>query len=137
MPAQRILDGAMKYILSLKKRRSASCEPSVQAMTAVFAQLERRLIAQRTKEAPEAARRKGVRLGRPPVVPDAVRSVVLRLHSEERWSARRIATHLQHSGIEAPHGGTRWHASTVTRIVAQSGGEFTKGHPTTSKPPPA
>jgi len=39
---------------------------------ATFGQFERRLIAQRTKEALAAKRASGVRLGRPPTVPEKV-----------------------------------------------------------------
>jgi DNA invertase Pin-like site-specific DNA recombinase len=42
-------------------------------MLATFAQFERRLISQRTKEALAVKRAQGVRLGRPPVLPAAVR----------------------------------------------------------------
>jgi DNA invertase Pin-like site-specific DNA recombinase len=41
-------------------------------MVATFAQLERRLISQRTKEALAMKKAAGVRLGRPPTVPKAV-----------------------------------------------------------------
>lgn len=39
---------------------------------ALFAQFERRIIRRRTKEGLEAARRRGVRLGRPTKIPDAI-----------------------------------------------------------------
>ena len=45
-------------------------------MLATFAQFERRLISQRTREALAVKRANGVRLGRPPTVP---RSVVRRI----------------------------------------------------------
>jgi DNA invertase Pin-like site-specific DNA recombinase len=41
-------------------------------MLATFAQFERRLIGQRTKEALAIRKASGVRLGRPPAVPQAV-----------------------------------------------------------------
>jgi DNA invertase Pin-like site-specific DNA recombinase len=42
------------------------------SVRATFAQFERRLISQRTKEALAVKRASGVRLGRPPTLPQAV-----------------------------------------------------------------
>jgi DNA invertase Pin-like site-specific DNA recombinase len=89
---------------------------AMQAMTAVFAQLERRLIAQRTREALSVARSRGVRLGRPPALSSEVCEAIF-LFVDQGWSATRIARHLQESGVQAPHGGSRWYASTITRML--------------------
>ena len=90
---------------------------AMQAMTAVFAQLERRLISQRTKEALAAAQARGVRLGRPPALSFELRAEIMRLRSEDGLSATAIARRLERAGVEAPHGGRRWHTSTVTRAL--------------------
>jgi DNA invertase Pin-like site-specific DNA recombinase len=107
---------------------------AMQAMTAVFAQLERRLIGQRTKEALAAARSRGVRLGRPPAVTTEVRALILHLHSDDQWTATRIAKHLYEIGVDAPHGGRRWHTSTVTRILNQEDRRLLRGRPTAPTP---
>jgi DNA invertase Pin-like site-specific DNA recombinase len=51
-------------------------------MFATFAQFERRLIGQRTREALAIKKASGVRLGRPPLVPP---SVVRRIERSVRW----------------------------------------------------
>ena len=59
---------------------------------AVFAQFERRLIGQRTREALVVKRRQGVRLGRPRVMsPDTVAEIRRLIESNERTSTRTSA----------------------------------------------
>jgi len=85
---------------------------------AVFAELERRLIGERTKAALAVKRAQGVRLGRPAVLD---RSIVERIVSERAagkgWS--EIARGLNADGTPTAQGGTKWHPSTV-RYVAMS-----------------
>jgi DNA invertase Pin-like site-specific DNA recombinase len=102
---------------------------AMQAMTAVFAQLERRLVGQRTKDALAAARSRGVRLGRPPAIAEELQCEIDRLHTEDDMSATAIARLLQTSGVDAPHGGTRWHTSTITRVLKRSGRQLQVGRP--------
>ncbi|WP_341271760.1 recombinase family protein [Mycobacterium lehmannii] len=87
------------------------------SMMAVFSQLERRLISQRTREALAIKRSQGVRLGRPSALPVAVvtRIVTARLAGT---SLRAIAAELTADAIPTATGG-RWHASTV-RVVIES-----------------
>ena len=89
--------------------------PAGEAMAnvlATFAQFERRLIGQRTKEALAAKRAAGVRLGRPRQMPT---EVVHRIINERQGgdSLRVIAAQLNADGIPTVQGGARWHASTV------------------------
>jgi DNA invertase Pin-like site-specific DNA recombinase len=92
--------------------------PSGEAMAnvmAVFAQLERRLIGQRTREALAVKRMDGVRLGRPPEVP---RAIVERILSARRagngWSA--IGRDLDADRIPTAQGGKRWYPGTVRAV---------------------
>ena len=67
-------------------------------MLATFAQFERRLISQRTKEALAVKKASGVRLGRPPTLPQAV---VRRIQRQRALgdSLRKIADDLNQSGV--------------------------------------
>jgi DNA invertase Pin-like site-specific DNA recombinase len=67
-------------------------------MLATFAQFERRLIAQRTREALAVKKAAGVRLGRPPVLPA---SVVRRIQRQRANgdSLRRIAEDLNAAAV--------------------------------------
>jgi DNA invertase Pin-like site-specific DNA recombinase len=79
---------------------------------AVFAQFERRLIGQRTRDALAVRRREGVRLGRPRTMPEEVRAWVITERKAGK-SYRGIADELTAADVPTAHGGRRWHASTV------------------------
>jgi DNA invertase Pin-like site-specific DNA recombinase len=89
--------------------------PAGEAMAnvlATFAQFERRLIGQRTKEALAAKRAAGVRLGRPQSLPREVRDRIV----AERDSGRSLATiasKLNTDAIPTAQGGRQWWPSTV------------------------
>ncbi|MDQ3162104.1 MAG: recombinase family protein [Actinomycetota bacterium] len=85
-------------------------------MLATFAQFERRLIGQRTREALAARRAAGVRLGRPRSMPEAVRREIGELRSSG-MSLRRIAEKLNERQVPTAQGGVRWHASTVRAVL--------------------
>ena len=93
--------------------------PSGEAMAnvlAVFAQFERRLIGQRTRDALAQRRLAGVRLGRPRTLSD---EVLLRI-ATERASGRTltaIAKGLDADGVPTAQGGRRWYASTVGKAL--------------------
>ncbi len=86
---------------------------------ASFAQFERRLIGQRTKEALAVKRAAGVRLGRPPsVTPEVAESlVVLR---EQGLSYRKIAEIATGNGWRTGHGAARWSGASVRSVVNRS-----------------
>ena len=86
---------------------------------AVFAQFERRLIGQRTRDALAARRAEGVRLGRPPSIPLPIRDQ-MRAARGTGTTLRAIADQLNHDGVPTAHGGERWHAETVRRAMAVS-----------------
>jgi DNA invertase Pin-like site-specific DNA recombinase len=83
---------------------------------ATFAQFERRLIAQRTKDALAVKRAQGVRLGRPRLLSPEITERVWRMHRRGS-SLRRIAARLDAEGVATAHGGARWHASTVSAVL--------------------
>lgn len=92
--------------------------PAGEAMASVmatFAQLERRLIGQRTKEALAVRRSEGVRLGRPPTLPTAV---VARIVDERAkglgWTA--IGRKLDSEGVPTAQGGERWWPATIRSV---------------------
>jgi DNA invertase Pin-like site-specific DNA recombinase len=93
-------------------------------MMLVFAELERRLIGQRTKDALAVKRSQGVQLGRPRTIADAVVArIVMEHEAGVSWSA--IARGLNEDRIPTAQGGT-WHPATVrligTRDRTASGG---------------
>jgi DNA invertase Pin-like site-specific DNA recombinase len=84
---------------------------------AVFAHFERRLIGQRTKDALAVKRSEGVRLGRPPQLPESVRSRIRDLRKEQR-SLASIAKELNREGVPTAQGGRAWYPSTVRAVIA-------------------
>jgi DNA invertase Pin-like site-specific DNA recombinase len=87
------------------------------SVLAVFAQFERRLIGQRTREALAVKRSQGVRLGRPRSLPDEVRSRI-RAEAKAGSSLSAIARELNTDAVPTAQGGKRWHASTVRAVLA-------------------
>ena len=88
-------------------------------MTAVVAQWERRIIAQRTSEALQALKRRGKRLGSPVTVPDEIRERIVSERAAGR-SFAKIADGLTADGIPTPNGGKWWpsRAHAICRSVA-------------------
>jgi DNA invertase Pin-like site-specific DNA recombinase len=80
------------------------------------AQYERRIIGARTKDALAQRRREGVRLGRPSVLAPETVARIAALRAEGK-SLRTIAADLEATGTATAHGGTRWHASTVRKVL--------------------
>jgi DNA invertase Pin-like site-specific DNA recombinase len=93
--------------------------PAGEAMAsvlAVFAQYERRLIGQRTRDALAAKKADGVRLGRPQQIPPRVVTRILR-ERRKGQSLASIAESLNNSGIPTVHGGRQWWPSTVRSVL--------------------
>jgi DNA invertase Pin-like site-specific DNA recombinase len=86
-------------------------------MLATFAQFERRLISQRTREALAVKKAQGVRVGRPATLP---RNVAARITRRRRAgkSYALIADELNRDGVPTAQGGLRWYPATV-RAVAE------------------
>jgi DNA invertase Pin-like site-specific DNA recombinase len=89
------------------------------SVLAVFSQFERRLIGQRTRDALAVKRAQGVRLGRPPALPDEVR-VRIREARARGLTYAQIAASLNDEDVPTAHGGSRWHSSTVHGIATSS-----------------
>lgn len=97
-----------------------TASPSGEAMTnmmGTFAQFERRMIGQRTKDALRVKRDQGVRLGRPIVTAPEVSARITRLR-EEGQSLAAIATLLNAEAVPTSHGGGRWWASSVQSVLS-------------------
>jgi len=86
---------------------------------AVFAQFERRLIGQRTKEALAQKRAAGVRLGRPRALPASTDELIVTLR-RNGLTLPAIAAQLTQSGVATGQGG-KWHPTTVRRILLRYG----------------
>jgi DNA invertase Pin-like site-specific DNA recombinase len=84
-------------------------------ITATFAQLERKRIGERTKEALAIKKAEGVVLGRPRVLPDLIRVRVITAHKNGH-SMNTIAKSLNAAGVQSAMGG-KWYASTIKNIL--------------------
>jgi DNA invertase Pin-like site-specific DNA recombinase len=82
---------------------------------ASMAQWEREVIAQRTTDAMQEARRQGARFGRPHTVGSDVRETILELRRAGE-SYRSIAKTLNELGVPTGQGGKRWHPFTVQAV---------------------
>ena len=93
--------------------------PAGEAMAhvlATFAQFERRLIGQRTKEGMAQKRREGTIFGRDRKVPADVRARI----AAERVAGRSlaaIAAGLNEDGVATGQGGRKWYPSTVAALL--------------------
>lgn len=84
-------------------------------ITATFAQLERKRIGERTKEALAVKKAQGVRLGRPLLIAPLMRSRIKTAHSNGH-SLNTIAKSLNNAGELSATGG-KWYASTIRSVV--------------------
>jgi DNA invertase Pin-like site-specific DNA recombinase len=94
--------------------------PAGEAMAnvlATFAQFERRLISQRTREALAVRKAQGVKLGRPRSLPPRVRTRIKRMRGRG-MTLEAIARTLNDEGVPTAQGGRRWYASTVRAVIA-------------------
>jgi DNA invertase Pin-like site-specific DNA recombinase len=96
-----------------------SSSPAGEAMVnvlATFAQFERRLIGQRTKEAIEERRRRNPKWGRPSKVPAAVEQRIKRERKRGRTLAA-IADGLNRDDVATAGGGRQWWPETVRAVL--------------------
>jgi DNA invertase Pin-like site-specific DNA recombinase len=93
--------------------------PAGEAMAnvlATFAQFERRLIGQRTKDAMAVKRSEGVRVGRPRETPAALVERV-RQEREDGATLQAIADRLNADAVPTVRGGERWWTSAVSALL--------------------
>lgn len=83
---------------------------------ASFAQFERKLIGERTKDAMAAKRAAGLHMGRRSTLPAPV---VERINNERQQgrTLQQIADALNRDGIATGQGGKKWHSATVHQIL--------------------
>lgn len=82
----------------------------------VFAELERKLIGQRTKDALAVKKAQGVKLGRPVAMSADVRRRIVQAH-EEGDSFAAIARSLNDDQVPTAQGGRAWYPATVRQVV--------------------
>jgi DNA invertase Pin-like site-specific DNA recombinase len=83
---------------------------------ATFAQFERRLISQRTKDALAVKRSQGVRLGRPSTMAPEARDLIvsMRKSGDSLWT---ICKALEARGIKTSQGGAIWRPSSLESVL--------------------
>ncbi len=108
-------EGWSVIILDLGLDLATPMGKAMAGMVAVFAELERDMGSQRTKEGLAEAKAKGVRLGRPSRLPEEVREGIAFRH-EHGLSAQRIANELNELSIPTAGGG-KWSRQQVSRII--------------------
>ena len=103
-------------VLDLNVDTTTPAGEAMAHMLATFAQFERRLIGQRTREALAVRRSQGVRLGRPRTLPD---DLVQRISAARAsgLSLGKIAATLNDGGVPTAQGGKRWYPSTVRAVL--------------------
>jgi len=96
--------------------------PAGEAMAnvlATFAQFERRLISQRTREALAVKRSQGIRLGRPVTLAEPVARRIRRERAKGK-SLAAIADGLNRDAVPTAHGGRAWYPATVRAVLRRS-----------------
>ncbi len=86
------------------------------SVLATFAQFERRLIGQRTRDALAVKRAQGVQLGQPREISEQVVERIRNLHATGLTVAA-IARKLNDENVPTPRGG-RWHSPGVKRALS-------------------
>src|SRR5664280_1390859 len=90
------------------------------AIIATFAQLERKMIGERIRDALAEKRAAGVKLGRPRTLPDDVRERIV-AERESGRTLRAIAEALNAENVPTAHGGKGWHPSTIRQVLTSHG----------------
>jgi DNA invertase Pin-like site-specific DNA recombinase len=107
--------------LDLNLDLSTPTGEAMAAMLAVFAQWERRVIGQRTRDGLMEKRAQGVRLGRPPTADDELLATVLELFAQTP-SYQAVADQLTRQQVPTARGGVRWYRKVVRDLVLTAQG---------------
>jgi DNA invertase Pin-like site-specific DNA recombinase len=101
---------------------------AMKQILSVFAELERRLIGERTKAALAMKKAQGVKLGRPRTMPDeVVERIVAARRSGQTWKG--IADDLNNMGVPTAQGGRAWHPATVRLVVLTHERDLARSQP--------
>lgn len=90
-------------------------------MLAVFAEFERNVIGQRTKDGLAEKQAAGVRLGRPRAVSDELLGAIVGMYFAE-GSYNRTAKVLNEAGVATPQGGKQWYPAVIRNILLSQDG---------------
>lgn len=105
--------------LDLNLDLSTPTGEAMAGMLALFAQWERRVIGQRTRDGLAEKRAQGVRLGRPVTVDEVLLEQVITLYRETP-SYQRVAEQLNELAVPTPRGGRRWYRKVVSDLVRRA-----------------
>lgn len=86
---------------------------------ASFAEYEREMGRQRTRDALAAAKARGVHVGRPYSIDVATVELIADLRTDG-LTYREIAAELDRAGVPTSRGGRKWHPSVIGKVVHQS-----------------
>lgn len=90
-------------------------------MLAIFAEFERNVISQRTKDALAEKKAQGVRLGRPSNIDsDLLMAIMATFTAEQNYSA--VARWLNNAGVPTAQGGQKWYPMVVSKLVNSPAG---------------
>jgi DNA invertase Pin-like site-specific DNA recombinase len=89
---------------------------------AVFAEFERNVISQRTKDGLAEKKAQGVKLGRPSsIAPELFRAIMATYASEQSYSA--VARWLNLAHVPTAQGGKMWYPMVVSKLVNSAAGQ--------------
>jgi|HubBroStandDraft_6_1064221.scaffolds.fasta_scaffold00015_124 DNA invertase Pin-like site-specific DNA recombinase len=103
-------------VLDLDLDLSTPMGEAMANLAVTFAQLERRLIGQRTKIAMAIARKKGVHCGRPRILPAKLVDSIRHQRAQGK-TLQAIASALNDKGIQTAHNGSKWYPSTIRAVL--------------------
>lgn len=88
-------------------------------MLAVFAEFERRMISQRTRDGLRVKKAQGVRIGADPILPTRLRRRMVRMR-DRGMTYQAIADTLTAEGVPTAYGRDRWLPGTVRYVIRKA-----------------